>query len=330
MLKKAMIMAAGVGSRLGALSDVTPKPLVPLANMATMDIIAKNLYSNNIKDVIANTYYKSEDIENYYKNNFLGIKFNFIKEETLSGTAGGLKKCQFFFEPGEDFIVMSGDGLSDIDIQDAYISHKKSGAIATIVIKAVEETQIPMYGIVVPDSEGIVSSFQEKPSIENAKSNLANTGIYIFNYAVFKYIPADTFYDFAKNVFPAVMNAGIKINTYIHKGYWSDIGSISQYKQSNSDIINNLISSIQLNSLKSENGKYVCGANFEASSTSRINGNNVFGNNCKLGENCTVTNSIIWDNVKVEDSIILPGVTVKSSVNESILTAQTEKIEQPV
>ena len=285
MLKKAMIMAAGVGSRLEPLSSVVPKPLVPLANMPTMDILVNHIASFGIKNIIANTFHKAEDIQNHYKKNNFGVNFEFIKEKELSGTAGGVKKCQFFFDKDDDFIVMSGDGLSDIDIKKAYEAHKKSGAIVTIVLKEVERKETFKYGIVVPDKNGFVESFQEKPTILEAKSNLANTGIYIFNYQIFDFIPENTFYDFAKNVFPSIMEQSLKINTYIHKGYWSDIGSLDQYHQSNIDILNHIIKSYRPKTIKTDKGLYAKGGNVEFAKDVKIQDFCILGNNCSIGQN---------------------------------------------
>ena len=336
MLTKAMIMAAGVGSRLEPLSSVVPKPLVPLANVPTMDILLKHLAKSGIKDVIANTFFKAEHIQNYYKQHNFNININFIKETELSGTAGGVKKCQFFFEKGQDFIVMSGDGLTDLNIHDAYEAHKKSGSIITIVTKEVEHKEVSKYGIIVTDEKGYVHSFQEKPSMAEAKSNLANTGIYIFNYKIFEYIPENTFYDFAKNVFPSVLKEGTPINTYTLNGYWSDIGSIEQYKQSNRDIIDGKVSSIKPNIVKTLEGKYTEGRNFERSIDCAFQGNNVFGHNCKIGKNCRIKNSVLWDNVvvadgmEIENSIILPNLKVDRNIVNSILSKTEEKEKQPV
>ncbi len=326
MLKKAMIMAAGVGSRLGALSNFVPKPLVPLANIPAMDILVNHLKSFGINDIIANTFYKAEQIKSHYKN----TNITFITENELSGTAGGVKKCQFFFNENEDFIVMSGDGLSDIDINDAYLSHKNSHATATIVVKEVEQKEVSKYGIIVPDKNGYVFSFQEKPSITDAKSNLANTGIYIFSYEIFKYIPQNTFYDFAKNVFPLLLSEGEKINTYIHKGYWSDIGSIEQYKQSNIDIISHKVKVHLPYIRQSNNGLYVS----ENPYNTEFIGCNSVGLNCVFGKNCTIKNSVLWDNIQVKDnvtienSIILSDTIVSNSVRDEIITQ--EKVEVSV
>lgn len=331
MLTKAMIMSAGVGSRLGALSDMLPKPIVPLANLPVMDILVKYLASCGIKNIIANTYYKAEKIKEHYDNNDFGVNLNFIKEDELSGTAGGVKKCQFFFDKDADFIVMSADGLSDIDIKKAYESHRKSGAIATMVLKEVDYSQVHMYGIVVPDKDGFVQSFQEKPMEHEAKSNLANTGIYIFNYRIFDYIPENTFYDFAKNVFPSLMKNNEKINTFVLKGYWSDIGSIEQYKQSNFDLLNKKIGHYMPDTINTENAIYIKGKNFIADDSAKIMGNCVFGNNCKIDKNAKIINSVVWDNVciepnvTIENSIVLSNSTVDTNIKDLIFSSMKEK-----
>lgn len=325
MLKKAMIMAAGVGSRLEPLSSIVPKPLVPLANAPAMDILVKHLVSFGITDIIANTFYKAEDIQAHYKENNLGANFEFIREKELSGTAGGVKKCQFFFDENQDFIIMSGDGLTDLDINEAYTAHKNSGAIATIIIKEVENKETFKYGIVVPDKNGFVETFQEKPSIEEAKSNLANTGIYIFNYKIFNFIPENTFYDFAKNVFPSILESGLKINTFKLQGYWSDIGSLDQYHQSNIDLLNHIVQSYTPKTINTDYGCYTKGENTKFAQNTIIKGNCVIGNDCSIGENTIIKNSIIWDNVKIgsnlviENSIILADTVIEKSIKNQII-----------
>ena len=320
MLKKAMIMAAGVGSRLEPLSSIIPKPLVPIANIPAMDILSQHLAKYGIQNIIANTYYKADEIQNYYKENNFGINFSFIKETELSGTAGGVKKCQFFFNDKEDFIVMSGDGLTDLDINKAYKSHVKSNSIVTIVLKEVEHSQVNKYGIVVPDKEGYVNSFQEKPQINEAKSNLANTGIYIFKYDIFKYIPENTFFDFAKNVFPLLLENGLKINTYIMEGYWSDIGSLDQYHKSNIDILNHTVKSYKPIISITKQGRYIKGDNTQIQNSTQIKGYCVLGNNCKIGNNVKIINSVLWNNIEIFDNVVIENSIILSNsrVNESI------------
>lgn len=308
---KAMIMAAGVGSRLDPLTKAVPKPLVPIANRPVMDILFENLASIGVKNVVANTYYLADQIIDRYKNNNFGINFKYIKEETLSGTAGGLKKCQFFFNEGDDFIVLSADGLSNADLKQGIEIHKKSGAIATIGIKQIPLEEVAHFGVVVTDKDGYITEFQEKPSIEEAKSSFINTGIYIFNYKIFDYIPADTFYDFAKNVFPELLKIR-SINTFEISEYWTDIGTLEQYEQSTQDLFNGLCCFKHSEIKSKDNGSFICGSTVIPECTQVI-GNCTVGNNCRIGRNVTLKNCILWDNVTISDNVTVTNCVVASN-----------------
>lgn len=311
MVLKAMVMAAGVGSRLDPLTQCVPKPLVPIANRPVMDILLEKLLDISVKDVIANTYYLSDKIVEHYKDNKMGVNFNYVHEKTLSGTAGGVKKCQFFFEEGEDFLVLSADGFTNADLRTGLDAHKKSGAIATIGIKKIAMEEIPNFGVVVTDKKGFITGFQEKPSIKEAKSDCINTGIYIFNYEIFNYIPKDTFYDFAKNVFPDLLEKGLKINTFPVDEYWSDIGTLEQYSQSTNDLFNNLCTINHTGIIKTPTGAYISGKSYIAPSASIV-GNNTIGTDCIIGKNVTLENCIIWDDVEVKDNVKLQNCIIAS------------------
>lgn len=320
---KVMVMSAGVGSRLDPLTRFIPKPLVPIANKPVMDILFEKLVSLGIKDVICNTYYLADKIIERYKNNNLGINFNYIKEETLSGTAGGVKKCQPFFDEGECFLVLSADGLSNADLKKGIEIHKNSGALATIGIKKIALEEIPKFGVVVTDEDGFITQFQEKPSVEEAKSNCINTGIYIFDYKIFDYIPENTFYDFAKNVFPILLKEHA-INTFRVDEYWSDIGTIEQYKQSTDDLFSGKCNFTHSSVVELASGKYISD-NALIPASVKFLGNSVIGKNSIIGENVTIENSIIWDNVKIADnsyisnSIIASNCVIKTDLYSQVI-----------
>ncbi len=311
MIKKAMIMAAGVGSRLDPLTQDVPKPLVPIANRPIMDILFERLLEIKVRDVIANTHYKSEKIIERYEKNKMGINFNYIHEEQLSGTAGGVKKCQFFFEEGEDFLVLSADGLSNVDLKEAIKKHKESGAIVTMGVKKIALEEIPNFGVVVVDNNDFVTEFQEKPAIKDAKNDCINTGIYIFNYKIFDYIPADTFYDFAKNVFPDLLSKGIKINTFCVSEYWSDIGTIHQYIQSTKDLFNNLYQINHSDIIATPKGFYIADKS-HISKSALFLGLNTIGKDCIIGKNVVLKDCIIWDDVEIHDDLILKNCIIAS------------------
>lgn len=320
---KAMVMAAGMGSRLEPITLRFPKPLIPVMNMPLMDIILSQLHSIGVNEVISNTYYLADQIIDRYTNNKLGIKFSSIKETELSGTAGGVKKCQFFFDKGEDFVVMSGDILTTADIKKGIEIHKTSGAIATIGVKQVPHEQVSHFGVVVTDKKGFITEFQEKPALEEAKSNLINTGIYIFNYKIFDYIPENTFYDFAKNVFPKLLEEG-QINTFGVKEYWNDIGTIGQYKQSIQDVFNGVCKIKHDKIVETNLGNYISGTS-KIPPTVRFVGNSVIGLNVKLGEYIMLDNCVVMDGAEIKtgselsNCVILPALStnMKKAVSKS-------------
>ena len=330
-VSKAMIMAAGVGSRLDPLTREIPKPLVPIANEPVMDILFKKLCSLGIRDVICNTYYHADKIIERYTNNKLGINFNYIKENELSGTAGGVKKCQHFFDKGETFIVLSADGLSDADIKKGIETHLNSGAIATIGIKQIKKEEVPHFGVVVTDDRGFITEFQEKPSIIEAKSNFINTGIYIFNYKIFDYIPENTFYDFAKNVFPKLL-AEYAINTFEITEYWSDIGTLEQYKQSTQDLFEQKYTFEHASIMSTGEGSYIADDTCRILSNVKFFGNCTIGSNTTIGENTIIKDSIIWDNVNIganlhiSDCIVTSGCDIRSDI-QSLITEPNKIID---
>ncbi len=330
MIVKAMIMSAGVGSRLDPLTKLVPKPLVPIANKPVMDILFEKLSAIGIKDVICNTYYLADKIIERYTNNDLGINFNYIKEETLSGTAGGVKKCQHFFKNGETFIVLSADGLTNADLKKGIEIHQRSNAIATIGVKKIDKSQVPHFGVVVTDKTGFITEFQEKPSIEEAKSNFINTGIYIFDYKIFDYIPENMFYDFAKNVFPKLL-AEHAINTFEVNEYWSDIGTLEQYKQSTQDLFNGKCYFKHAPITKCMRGAYIAEA-CKIDDTVEFIGNSTIGKNTVIGENTIIENCIIWDNVKIgsnlhiSNSVIASNCIIDSDINNEYITLDFLKV----
>lgn len=325
-----MIMAAGAGTRLNPLTLNVPKPMVPVVNTPILEFILRHLQKSNINDVVANTHYIAESIQNVYGGeNRLGMNFQYVYEPKLTGTAGGVKKTEFFFTPGETFIVVSGDALTDVNIEKLYEQHKKSGAIATMALKEIPISEVEHFGVVVIDKDSRVIGFQEKPQPEEAKSNLVNTGIYIFETDVFKYIPANQFYDFAKNVFPSMMDNNEPLFGYVIEDYWNDIGTIKQYKYSSMDILNKKVkldipyeenqngwiaSSSNISDSVMIKGISVIGEGTTIENNVKFSENNIIGNNCIIKAGARIVNSIIWDNVIIGENVSLDNCIIANNV----------------
>ncbi|KUO58043.1 MAG: hypothetical protein APF84_18645 [Gracilibacter sp. BRH_c7a] len=311
---KAMIMAAGVGSRLMPLTATIPKPMVSIVNKPVMEYCVILLKNHGIKDIIANTHYLPDCITNYFSDGqVFGVNLSYSFEKDLLGTAGGVKNNKWFLD--QKFIVISGDALTNVNISEMLTFHKQKKALATLALKSVRD--VTQYGVVVTDDNNQITAFQEKPKKEEALSNLVNTGIYIFEPEIFDYIP-DGFYDFGKGLFPKLVSLNGAIYGYETKDYWCDVGNIDVYKTSNWDVING---KYRIENLKVE----PLGSNVRLSDRNMLSGNTMtLGNNCEIRKSVTLKqaiileNTIVSENVQIDNSIIGPDCFIgKNTIIES-------------
>jgi mannose-1-phosphate guanylyltransferase/mannose-1-phosphate guanylyltransferase/phosphomannomutase len=174
---KAMVLAAGKGTRLFPLTGEIPKPLAPVADVPIIEHIFNLLASQGISELYVNVHYLADTfLEAYGEENYInGMTVRFSGEKKLMGTAGGVKRLAENFE--DTFLVVMGDALTDADLSKIVTFHKEKGALATIALRRVYDPS--QYGIVELDDAGNILGFQEKPKPEEAISTLANTGIYV-------------------------------------------------------------------------------------------------------------------------------------------------------
>lgn len=301
---KAMIMAAGVGSRLMPLTMHVPKPMIPVANRPLMDNIVCWLKEQGFDSLICNLHYHPKAIRGYFGDGReWGVNLDYSLEHELLGTAGGVKNCEWFLD--DSFAVVSGDALTDIELQQMMQFHKKQGALATIALKAVQEVE--QFGIVVTDDGHRIERFQEKPRPEEACSRLANTGIYIFEPEIFKYIPPRQFYDFGKQLFPHLVKIKAPFFGMPVSNYWCDIGSISSYKEAQVDaLVGRVAMSLPGQVVAMNNGAQVLlGKNVSIGDGVNWQGINVVGDGCVIEDGVTFCNSVLWkDTVIGRDSRI--------------------------
>ena len=200
---RAYLMAAGLGTRLHPLTGLTSKPMVPILNRPVMEHLLRLLRRHGVTEIAANLHYHPEKIRSYFGDGAeFGVELRYNLEEHLLGTAGGADAFREFLS-GSTFLVMSGDGLTDIDLTAFLAAHRASGGVATLAVKEVDDPSL--YGVVVHDDDMRVVGFQEKPRREEALSTLCNCGIYAFEPRIFDFIEPGAFTDWAKDVFPALL-----------------------------------------------------------------------------------------------------------------------------
>lgn len=213
---KAVIMAGGEGSRLRPLTCARPKPMVPILNRPCMEHIINLLRNYQIQEIAATLQYLPEEIQNFFgSGNDFGVNLHYFIEETPLGTAGSVKNAASFLN--ETFLVISGDALTDCDLQEAINFHKKKGALATLVLTTVA---CPLeYGVVITNKEGRVKQFLEKPGWGEVFSDTVNTGIYILEPDVLEFIEPGKMVDFSKDLYPQLLAVGEPLYAYIMRGY---------------------------------------------------------------------------------------------------------------
>jgi mannose-1-phosphate guanylyltransferase/phosphomannomutase len=236
---KAVIMAGGKGTRLYPLTRRIPKPMMPLLDRPVMEYMIDLLHRNGIREVGVSLGHLPDSIRMYFGDGsrFL-VRMTYAIEKSPLGTAGGIKNFQDFLD--EPFVVASGDGVTDINLQEAIDAHKQNGALVTIILTQV--TNPTGFGVVVTDDTGRVVHFIEKPTTWDASTMYyANTGIYIMEPEVLSFIPRDRPYDFGHELFPRLLQLGMPIYGHHATGYWSDIGTLQQYYQTQLDLLSGKI-----------------------------------------------------------------------------------------
>lgn len=317
---KAMVLAAGKGTRLFPLTGVIPKPLAPVADKPVMQHIFELLARAEANEVHVNVHYLADAILGRYgeRARLGGTQIHFHREKMLMGTAGGVKRVSEAVGFEEAFVVIMGDTLTDVDLRELLTFHKRKGAAATLALMRVEDTS--EYGVAELDAEKNILSFQEKPDPHEAVSNLANTGIYVLEPEVLEeYVPEDTFFDFAEDVFPALLAADEKVVGYEGDFYWSDIGTLESYRTAQRDALLGRVA-VQVPGEQWGKGLWVGErAWIHPSAYGRIEGHAVVGAGAMIGRRASLRGVVavgddcrISEDATVKQSVLLPGSSVGS------------------
>ena len=235
---KAVVMAGGEGTRLRPLTSNQPKPMVPVVGKPCMEHIVELLLTHGMEDVIVTVAFLPQAIRSYFGDGeSLGVNIEYSVEESPLGTAGSVRLASGKLD--DTFVVISGDALTDVNLEKVVDFHRERKAAVTIGLKSVEN---PLeFGIVVTDDEGRIERFLEKPSWGQVFSDTINTGIYVLEPEVLRHIPTDRPYDFSKELFPLLLEMGRPLYGYVFEEYWQDIGNIDQFRQANFDALDGAV-----------------------------------------------------------------------------------------
>lgn len=240
---KAVILAGGKGTRLRAVTGDLPKPMAPLVGKPVMERIIELLRSNGYHEICAALCYHPAAIQSHFGDgSALGVRLEYRLETQPHGTAGSVRACADFYGD-EDFLVISGDAACDFDLRALMDRHRQADAAVTMALYPNAEPL--QYGLVLQDRQGRVRHFIEKPDWEHVVTDMVNTGIYVLSPQAMAYVPEDQPFDFAKDLFPLLLESGETILGVPMDGYWCDIGTPRAYYQCNLDLLNGTLGGLE-------------------------------------------------------------------------------------
>src|ERR687886_169901 len=305
---KAVIMAGGQGTRLRPLTSDQPKPMIPIVNAPCMEHIVGLLESHGFTDVVVTLHFMPDETRDYFGDGSdWGVNMHYSIEDAPAGTAGSVKMAeQQLGLEGERLLIISGDALTDCDLTRILEFHEEKDAEVTMVLKSVEN---PLdFGIVITEEDGRISRFLEKPAWGQVFSDTVNTGIYVLESSVLQEIPSEEEYDFSKELFPKLLEAGRPLYGYITEDYWQDIGTLEQYMQAQRDVLDGKMRNARPPGTRLRENVYV-GRRAQVDDE-ELEGPVVIGENVRVDEGAKISPYTVIGN-KV---VVSAGATVERSI----------------
>jgi mannose-1-phosphate guanylyltransferase/phosphomannomutase len=321
---KAVVMAGGEGSRLRPLTSRRPKPLAPVVNKPVMEHIVDLLRRYGVTEIVATLHYLADEIESYFGDgSSFGVSMNYVVEDTPLGTAGAVKLAEDLLG-NEPFLVISGDALTDLNLDALVADHVRTKAAATITLQRV--TNPLEFGVVITDEESRITRFLEKPSWGEIFSDTINTGIYVLDPIVLSYMERGKAYDFSRDIFPRLLHEGKVVSGYITTDYWTDIGNLQQYQQANYDALAGKVR-VDIPGTQTQPGIWMgegcridpgaqlvapvaLGRNVVVEDGATLGSDTVVGNSTIVAKHAVVQRTVAWADCYFGESSKLDGCTV--------------------
>jgi len=340
---KAVVMAGGFGTRIQPLTNSRPKPMLPVINRPMMENTMMTLKDLGITEFIVLLYFKPEIIKDHFGDGSdFGINITYVVPDDDYGTAGAVKLAQEYIGD-ENFIIISGDLVTDFDFQKIFDYHEEKKSKLTITLTSVDN---PLeFGVVIANEEGKIEKFLEKPSWGEVFSDTINTGIYIIEPEILDHIPKHENYDFAKDLFPHLMQEGIDLMAGYAQGYWRDVGNPESYRDVHEDIFTGKVKlkvpgeksifpdgvlyseePYQLDDSVECVGMVILGKNVTLKKGVKLT-NVVIGDNVTIGKDSKIRNTVIWNDVNIGRNAILDGCVIcNNNVIDKNFTAKAGMI----
>lgn len=308
---KALLLSGGLGTRLRPFTLTTPKPLLPLLNKPFIHYQLALLRKYGINQVVLSIGYRAREFEKIVSEvEREGFQVEIAREKTPLGTGGGIKNGEKFLRHSkEPFLVFNGDILADFNLGEILEFHRKNRAYVTIGLVKVSNPSA--YGLVVVDPSGRITRFIEKPKPEEIIADTINAGVYVFQPEVLDEIPAQREVSVERETFPKILESDKPMFGYLHRGYWLDIGNAEKFFKGNFDLLEGKVGVMEIiPSQKVEgDGISVLGEGTRLGEKVVVEGKAIIGGNCRIDTHCILKDAILFDEV-----VIHQGTEISHSI----------------
>lgn len=285
---KAMILAAGYGTRLRPLTFLKPKPLFPILNKPLLAVIIEQLRRAGVTEIAVNTHHLGDQITEFLeKFDQSGLVIHILHEEVILGTGGGLQSAKCFLD-NAPFLAINGDIFTTIDLKAAYDFHIASGNTVTMVLH-----DYPKYNNVRVDKQDRVRGFSRRTD-----GQMAFTGIHIINPDVFSLIPEGGYYDIL-DTYHTLIAKGAKVGALRASGhYWTDIGTVQAYLALHSDLLNGRVSGVD--NLLPRSYPFYFGKNVSIGKDVELTDWVSLGDRVCVESHAHLTRTVIWEGSRIK------------------------------
>lgn len=335
---KAVVLVGGKGTRLRPLTYTSTKALLPIVNVPFLDRLVRRLENSGIGEILLAVNHRAAELEEHLRartgQDRAAVACSVEPEPRGSG--GALKFNKDFLD--DTFLLLNGDILTDLDYEEVVRFHKEKGALVTVTIAEVADPT--RFGVIDTDPEGRVLCWQEKPSMQEARSNWANVGVWVMEPSLLAHIPDNRFVSLEKEVFQELLGGGAPFYAFKTHAYWADIGTPASYAQIHRDILLGKVKApipgsgpntdgawvaegCDLASSASLSGPVVVGEQTQLSERVSVRGPSVLGRSCRIGPGSSIGGSILWNNVATGEGVVIEnsiiGRAVRVARNVSIV-----------
>ncbi len=317
---KAMILAAGLGTRLRPLTLERAKPAVPLLGKPLIVRLIERLAEEGVTDVRVNLHHLADTVEAAVERADLrGVRASFAFEPDIQGTAGGLKNNEAFFD-NETFLMANADIVADFPLRDAIAFHRREGAAATLILVP-QRSPFPFYPVRI-DEEGRLLNFKNAPQSGGPPraETYVFTGVHVIEPEVFDSIPPGRFYEINDQVYPEILRRGGTIRGFPVEGYWNDVGNPARYLDAQRDVFER----------STGTASALIASDVTVDPAATIGENVSIESGAIVKKNASIRDSIVWEDatvgsgVTVAHSIVGAGVAVKRDCVNRVLTRNGE------